>query len=695
MQATSLTGRLRRSASVRDWAWWQLPLLMRCYVAAVPLAAVAVICVAAANTGWHWLDVMKFLLLVACGMISVGSTPKILYTVGGLTADFSQIWVLPIAIVLPPVYAALAPIAFLATLQVWVHRGVVYRRVFSAASISLSYALASLAFRLFPAAFAGSVVGSGVHAFTWGLAATACEVIGGRGQVLLIAGAVKLSDPRTRVWGMNWSPSALEALFVEIDLAVLITLAVALSPALVLLALPTVLLVRRFLVHPVLVAQSRVDSKTGLLNVSTWEREADMELSRAVRTRSAVAVAIADIDHFKRVNDTYGHLVGDRVLKSVSDALRGQLRDYDRAGRFGGEEFVLLLAQSDEGDACRIADRLRAHIGDLAVPIDDRPEAPCVQVTVSIGVSAMENGDARELTDLLTAADSALYRAKQTGRNRVCAAAPVHSGQLVAEIAGQMNLVQDDAAAASLCPARSLYASVTERYGIAIADARAVTRCTGSLGATAANGGLSAPGSRRRAAQGPPLQPSGRVDAVGLADRRLELALGDQVALHEDGVNDAAMLVADGPQAAGLGEPEGAVQFDRGGAAAVGDDRDELLEAGARALLDEGAEQVAAKTTAGPFWMKVDGVLGGAVVRRLGAPGGGVGVPGHLAIEVGHQERQAAGGKVGELVLPVVLGERGRRERDDTGRDVVREDRGHGGEIGGGSRADDGHEHPR
>jgi diguanylate cyclase (GGDEF)-like protein len=209
------------------------------------------------------------------------------------------------------------------------------------------------------------------------------------------------------------------------DLAILITVAVALSPLLVVIALPTVLLARRFLIHPVLVAQSRTDSKTGLLNVSTWESEAENELSRATRNRQPVALALVDIDHFKNVNDTYGHLVGDRVLKAIAEALTSQSRDYDRAGRFGGEEFVLLLAQTAAQDACKIAERLRGYIAGLKIPTDDRPDAPTLQVTISIGVTALARGDSYELTDLLAASDSAMYAAKQAGRNQVAFAGPL------------------------------------------------------------------------------------------------------------------------------------------------------------------------------------------------------------------------------------------------------------------------------
>ena len=385
-------------------------------------------------------------------MVSVGSTPRIAYATGGATRDFSTVWVIPTAILLPPLYAALMPIPMLLVTQLFVHRGIIYRRVFTGAVISLCYAAASALFRLFPTSFAGPVVGSGMHAFTWAVAVVACEVIAGRAHHFLIVAAVKMSDPKVRIRDFELNREALQEDFAELDLGVLITLAVALSPALVVLAVPTVLLVRRFLMHSALVAQSRVDAKTGLLNVSTWEREAEGELSRSIRTRSPLAVALVDIDHFKAVNDTHGHLVGDRVLRAVAEALTSQLRDYDRAGRFGGEEFVLLLAQTGEVDACRIAERLRTYVEGLAVPVDDRPTAPCVRLTISVGVTAMPSGTSHELTDLLAAADSALYHAKQTGRNKVAVAAVERDMGLDARLNRHVGVVEGGPAGASLCP---------------------------------------------------------------------------------------------------------------------------------------------------------------------------------------------------------------------------------------------------
>ena len=136
------------------------------------------------------------------------------------------------------------------------------------------------------------------------------------------------------------------------------------------------------------------------------------------RTQSPLALALVDIDHFKAVNDTYGHLVGDKALRAVTDALRSQLRAYDLAGRFGGEEFVVLLPHAREADAINVAERLRAHIAAMSIPVgDDIVSGPFVRLTISVGVAALE-GASRELTDMLAAADAALYYAKETGRNK-------------------------------------------------------------------------------------------------------------------------------------------------------------------------------------------------------------------------------------------------------------------------------------
>ena len=438
MQASSLASRIRRCVMVQDWLWWQLSPALRWYVASLPVAAAAVIGIEAARTDYRLSDLVKFLLLMFCGMVSVASTPRIMYTVGGgLTRDFSSVWILPTAILLPPLYAAIIPISFMVALNVFVHRGVPHRAIFSAASQGVTYAAASEVFRCFPASFAGGAVGAGLHAFSWCVAVAASEIVGSRGHHFLILGAVKMSASRLKVLKMDANRDALQALFVEIDLGILITLAVALSPALVIIALPTVLLVRRYLVFPILEAQSRNDSKTGLLNVSTWEQEAETEISRSIRTGNPVSLALVDIDHFKLVNDTHGHLVGDKVLKAVAEALTNGSRDYDRAGRFGGEEFVLLLAQTTGTDAIKIAERLRSHVESLEVPVDDRPGSPVVRVTISIGVTSLARGETRELIDLLAAADSALYQAKQGGRNRVAVSPTDRTAPLEALKAGR------------------------------------------------------------------------------------------------------------------------------------------------------------------------------------------------------------------------------------------------------------------
>ncbi len=417
MEASSVTRRLLSGAMVRNWAWWRLPWLLRCYVGAVPLATLLLAGYSVSQTAWHPGDLVKFLVLLGCGVISVVATPRIAYLQSGLVRDFLTVWVLPVAILLPPCYAMVTPIPLLVLTQWRVHRGVVYRRVFTGAAIGLAYGTGSFAFHALPPSVAGSTVGTGAHALTWTASVAACEIIGWLGHHFLLVSAVKLSDPSARVALLELNREALQADFAQIDLGIVITIVVAVNTVLAIFAVPTVLLARRFMMHAQLLAKSRIDTKTGLLNVATWESEAEAEIARAVRTRSPLSVALMDIDHFKAVNDTHGHLVGDKALRAVCDALREQLRSYDLAGRFGGEEFVILLPQTRDANALTIAERLRTYIADMSVPVSEDDPDNCLRLTVSVGVASLDDTN-RELTDLLAAADAALYSAKQTGRNK-------------------------------------------------------------------------------------------------------------------------------------------------------------------------------------------------------------------------------------------------------------------------------------
>ena len=418
MEASLVTRRVLARADVRSWAWWQLPWLLKCYVGLVPLVAAALTGLAAAETTWYATDLWKFALLLGCGLISVAATPRVVYRQGGMTRDFITVWVLPIAILLPPFYAMVTPIPLYVLTQLWVFRGVVYRRVFTVGAIGLAYGAASVLFHAFPTSFAGGAIGTGMHALTWAVAVAVGEQVGRRGHQVLIMGGIKLSNPSAKLIPQELNREALVADFAEFDLGVLITIVVAVSPVLAIFAVPTVLLVRRFMMHGQLLAQSRIDTKTGLLNASTWEQEAATEIARAVRTGIPLALALVDIDHFKLVNDTYGHLVGDKTLRAVTDALQSQLRAYDVAGRFGGEEFVILLPHAREVDALAVAERLRVHIASLVIPVDDSDASGAfVRVTISVGVAALDRSR-RELTDMLNAADAALYHAKETGRNK-------------------------------------------------------------------------------------------------------------------------------------------------------------------------------------------------------------------------------------------------------------------------------------
>jgi diguanylate cyclase len=162
---------------------------------------------------------------------------------------------------------------------------------------------------------------------------------------------------------------------------------------------------------------SATDGLTGLPHHTSWEQAVEREFARARRYAQPAAVLMLDLDHFKAINDTHGHATGDAVLRAAAGVLRQLLREQDVPGRYGGEEFGVLLPATDAAGAAAMAERIRGRL-------DSRPlGGPGVRVTASIGCAALDAAD-QSASAWIGRADRALYRAKAAGRNRCMSDAP-------------------------------------------------------------------------------------------------------------------------------------------------------------------------------------------------------------------------------------------------------------------------------
>jgi diguanylate cyclase (GGDEF)-like protein len=166
--------------------------------------------------------------------------------------------------------------------------------------------------------------------------------------------------------------------------------------------------------------QATHDALTGLLNHGAIVEILHRELSRAKRDSSFVGVIMADLDHFKRVNDTYGHLAGDAVLREAARRFQSEARAYDAIGRYGGEEFLLVMPGGDAPGARHLAERILHAVSSETFTFP----GGTVDLTVSLGVVARDDGIDTDPASIVKAADDALYRAKREGRNRIVLAGP-------------------------------------------------------------------------------------------------------------------------------------------------------------------------------------------------------------------------------------------------------------------------------
>jgi diguanylate cyclase (GGDEF)-like protein len=419
--------RAARAWTIRRWPLWELPQRLAVSVLVVEAATVGLVVAATARMPLpHTLQLMHAALLAGLGLlhteIAIGVERLRRRVMVGNHANLSSVWTFAGALVLPPVCAA--AVAVVVHLHVWARTGrprvPLYRSVYSAATIVLACLGAAAVVALLGHG-PEPLEGAGVPGITLALLVYTTINTG------LVAGAIAMSAPQpdlARVLG-GWDDNLLE--FATLSLGALTAVALVINPWLVLLALPPLVVLHRAVLVRHLEEAASIDGKTGLLNAVAWHEQAERLLARSSPADGPRGVLVLDLDHFKAVNDTHGHLAGDQVLAAVAGAVRAEVRERDLVGRFGGEEFVVLLAGPAGGDAVEleaVAERIRRRVADLRVEIPT-PDGPLTVAgfTVSIGV-AVAPAEGSDLRTLLQIADTALYAAKRAGRNVVRVGTP-------------------------------------------------------------------------------------------------------------------------------------------------------------------------------------------------------------------------------------------------------------------------------
>ncbi|MDQ3406299.1 MAG: GGDEF domain-containing protein [Actinomycetota bacterium] len=328
--------------------------------------------------------------------------------------DTSVVWILP-AMVLLPAWMAIASMLLLRVQLYPVARRPLYRYTFGTAGILLAALTSFLVIRLSGVDISGAF--GAYEALVLVLAGAAYFVV----NAVAIGGVIALAapDPTWTVIVGSRRDNAMAALTVCLGAIGALAIAHAWLAPLLLVPLLVALDWGALQIEN-LRGDARTDHKTQLLNSRGWHEQAAREIARARRQHTPLAVAVLDLDYFKVVNDTWGHPAGDAVLRAVGRVLRETTRKGDVVGRFGGEEFVLLLPDTDTENAVMVADRIRLAVADMHVAATDKRGQPVLisDRTTSIGVTADPDGSA-ELDCLLRCADAAVYDAKNAGRNRV------------------------------------------------------------------------------------------------------------------------------------------------------------------------------------------------------------------------------------------------------------------------------------
>ncbi|SDC33402.1 diguanylate cyclase (GGDEF) domain-containing protein [Actinokineospora iranica] len=334
--------------------------------------------------------------------------------------NLTSVWTLAAALLLPPPLTVLVVVLLYQHLfwRSWAHVAGVhaYRLVYSACTVILAASASGEICRVL--GFTPSDLSAWREPGSVGvvLAAILAYSIVNSG---LVEAAIVLSDGGfdvRRVLGTT-RENALE--YGTLGLGATGALLLTLYPAWVLLMVPALLVLHRSVLMRQLEEAASTDPKTGLANPAGWTNIANRELDRATRDGGTVGVLMVDLDHFKKINDTHGHLVGDQVLKAVAQTLAKAVRRHDLVGRWGGEEFAVLCPDVSGAELVRIADRVCDLVRHLDVPVSLAGDHLVVDhLTVSVGAARYpESGPT--LQDILLAADGCLFAAKNNGRDQV------------------------------------------------------------------------------------------------------------------------------------------------------------------------------------------------------------------------------------------------------------------------------------
>jgi diguanylate cyclase (GGDEF)-like protein len=412
-------------AELKSWNVWQLPKRAQFVVVVVDLAAVVALVAAARTRPVRPSELIAFGLLLAGAALSTEVYRRVGSTHRGADRAFHEmatVFIVAGALVLPPLLAMLLVIPVQAVLQMRSARLPVVKRLFNASHTMLGcLAAATVREALAPGGLPGlghlaSVTGTGsVSLVAGGLT----FMVVTEGLLVVLLHEVSPATP----WRAHLGDAETLALnSVDIVAAVTLTVLWVVAPTLFILAIAPVLLLQRSVVHRHLVEATRTDTKTGVANLGWWREVAGRAVTRAQHGTGSVSVLMVDLDHFKRINDTYGHLAGDQVLTAVADTLRLSVRPGDLVGRFGGEEFAVLLHDAGFDQAVDAARRIHDRIG----LVGRRTGSPddLAHVTASIGVATFA-AHGVDLDELVAAADCALYEAKTSGRDRIATARSV------------------------------------------------------------------------------------------------------------------------------------------------------------------------------------------------------------------------------------------------------------------------------